>query len=185
MSRSAWYRVVKIAQHPAFSDMGYAMGVLGLQQDRRIRGNGLPQRVKFQLHHLVMPGDVINAANNLGNPEFLKQLDSELRKRVLPIAPGNASGTDINTPPTTKRLSPASPASPIRNMSSHGTSTPLATSPAGNTLSRASNTSLPASDSEAPPHASRAGKSLSASRSAKTSLSASRAGNISSRAGNT
>jgi len=163
MRRSAWYRLVKIAQHPAFRDMGYAMEVLGLQQDRRIRGNGLPERVKFQMHHLVMPGDVINGTNNLGNPEFLKQVDTELRKRVLPIAPGNASGTAINTPPATKRLSPASPSLPVGNMSSHGTSSPLATSPAGNTSSRASNTSPSASDSEAPMHTLRAGKSLSAS----------------------
>ena len=66
MSRSAWYRLVKIAQQPAFSNMGYAMEVLGLQWDRRIRDNGLPQSVKFQMHHLVMPGNVINVANNLG-----------------------------------------------------------------------------------------------------------------------
>jgi len=120
MSKSAWYKLAKIAQHSAFSDMAYTMEVLALQRDQRINGNDLPHRVNYQMHQIVTPGDITSVANNLGNPEYLKQVDSALQKRVFSVTPKNTLGAVINSSrqsPAGKTPSPASPASPAAKTS--------------------------------------------------------------------
>lgn len=87
MSRFAWYQLAKIALHPDFTDMAYAMDVLALQRDNRISGNHLLRKVKYQMYEVVMPRDVITVANNLGNPEYFQQVNIMLQKHLLPVTP--------------------------------------------------------------------------------------------------
>jgi len=145
MSRTALYQLVKIAQHSAFKDdMAYALVVLALQRDQRLRGDGRPQGL-YRMHQLVMPEDVIKVGKNLGNPEYIKQVDSMLRKRILLVTPKNVSGATINSSHDSHGANTPSSTSPVGNTSSHAWKTTLLAHKTSSSASCDGNTSSPAS----------------------------------------